>query len=151
MPSCRVHENAEHISQQGGSQPRRLKASARSPWGDVGFSFRTLGFQNGKWKLGLRYLLQVARLLCGRARTRRVLECGVGRVRPSFLIETAHLHAGFTSDWKAQRVLTCPILPRDCTLETHRYACHTTLGAPCHQGTPTCYISYGVKYWAQTQ
>lgn len=52
LPSCCVHENAEHISQQGGSQPRRLKASAKSPWGDVGFSFRTLGFQNGKWKLG---------------------------------------------------------------------------------------------------
>lgn len=46
------------------------------------------------------------------------------------------------SDLKAQRVLTCPILPRDCTLQTHRYACHTTLGAPCHQGTPTCSISY---------
>lgn len=58
------------------------------------------------------------------------------------------LHAGFTSDLKAQRVLTSPILPRTVLWTTTSVHCHITLEAPCYQGTPTCSISYSVKYWA---
>lgn len=81
-------------------------------------------------------MLRVARLLSSRAWTlpRRVLECGMSRVGTSFL-RGETMHTGLTREESLN--LSCPHRHR--TLEgVHT---HATLGAPCHQGPPTGYIS----------